>query len=297
MHRSLHFCLALMLAPFTLLVAQDSIPDTDIFLIDMMWQDGTYRFGAVQNITNRPGYDNQPCFSADGRNILYSSIREGKQSDIYRYDIQSHTTTRISNTPESEFAPIYMPDSLHYSVVRVDKKGEQRVWMSLIDQGKFTVLTDRLDSIGYHQWWNRDDLVIDFIRKKPMLEYVNMKTGREQWMSTAPGRCIQVHPTDKTITFVNKDSDTTWTICRMNEYKEITVICQTLKGEEDFAWTPHGTLLMTKGAVLYEYTPGIDKEWRSLNDFSKMGISGMYRLAISPKGDKLAVVSFKGKRP
>ena len=40
------------------------------------------------NITNRPGYDNQPAF--DGSAILYTSIRSG-QADIWRFENGKHT--------------------------------------------------------------------------------------------------------------------------------------------------------------------------------------------------------------
>ena len=39
------------------------------------------------NISNSPGYDNQPSFLPDSSAVLFSSNRDGKQTDIYRYDI------------------------------------------------------------------------------------------------------------------------------------------------------------------------------------------------------------------
>src|SRR5215813_5792800 len=43
--------------------------------------------GKAVNITNNPGYDNQPFFLPDSSGLLFSSNRDGKQNDIYRYDI------------------------------------------------------------------------------------------------------------------------------------------------------------------------------------------------------------------
>ncbi|MEK6597058.1 MAG: hypothetical protein AABY91_01900, partial [Gemmatimonadota bacterium] len=63
------------------LSAQQAPPSTDIWLI---------RWGGkasdARNLTDRPGYDNQPSFSPDGRWVLYSSERNG-QTEIYRYDL------------------------------------------------------------------------------------------------------------------------------------------------------------------------------------------------------------------
>src|SRR5271154_6896573 len=64
-------------------------PDTEIFLAPLAVR-GTPLVGHPVNITNSPGYDNQPAFTPDGAGILFTSIRGGgTQTDIYRYDIAS----------------------------------------------------------------------------------------------------------------------------------------------------------------------------------------------------------------
>src|SRR5580765_3915779 len=40
--------------------------------------------GKPINITNNPGYDNQPFFLPDSSAVLFSSRRDGQQNDIYR---------------------------------------------------------------------------------------------------------------------------------------------------------------------------------------------------------------------
>ena len=79
-------------------------PDTEIFLAPLT-PGATPRVGAPVNITRSPGYDNQPSFTPDGRAILFTSMRGGTQTDIYRYDVASGETARVTNTPESEYSP------------------------------------------------------------------------------------------------------------------------------------------------------------------------------------------------
>src|SRR5258705_12810310 len=79
-------------------------PDTEIFLAPLA--PGASPVGRPVNITNNPGYDNQPSFTPDGAGILFTSIRGGgTQTDIYRYDVASRATAQVTRTPESESSP------------------------------------------------------------------------------------------------------------------------------------------------------------------------------------------------
>ena len=71
-------------------------------------------------------------------------------------------------------------------------------------------------------------------------------------------------------------------------------ITKTLEGSEDYCWTPAGHLLMAKGSELYRIRPGQDQEWQLMAD---LGVGEFYRLAMSPNGNKLAVVVFQGDKP
>ncbi|MBC8153782.1 MAG: hypothetical protein H7Z72_12800, partial [Bacteroidetes bacterium] len=67
-------------------------------------------------------------------------------------------------------------------------------------------------------------------------------------------------------------------------------IARALEGSEDFVWTPDGTLLMCRGAILYQCKPANAPTWTQLADFSALGINQLTRLAIDPQGKKLALV-------
>ena len=108
-------------------------PDTEIYLAPLHTSGRTLTIGQAVNITNSPGYDNQPSFTPDGSAILFTSDRGSASSvatlfrtDIYRYDIRSRTVSRVTDTPEGEFSPTVTPDGRHISVIRVEADSTQR---------------------------------------------------------------------------------------------------------------------------------------------------------------------------
>src|SRR5688572_4596824 len=83
-------------------------PSTDIFLFP--FENGKIIASGMRNITQRKGYDNQPHFLPDSKNLFFTSIGEDEQADIFLYDIRSATAKKITNTPESEYSPTLTPE-------------------------------------------------------------------------------------------------------------------------------------------------------------------------------------------
>ncbi|MFQ5767561.1 MAG: M20/M25/M40 family metallo-hydrolase, partial [Acidobacteriota bacterium] len=65
---------------------------------------------------------------------------------------------------------------------------------------------------------------------------------------------------------------------------------RTLEGREDYAWAPDGSVWMGDDSRLYRWRPG-EPDWRQVADLDADGIFGITRLAFSPDGRKLALVS------
>ena len=82
--------------------SRPAAPDTEIFLAPLTVSGQHIAVGQPVNISNSPGYDNQPSFTPDGQGLLFTSARGGAQTDIYRYDLASKQVTQVTNTPESE---------------------------------------------------------------------------------------------------------------------------------------------------------------------------------------------------
>ena len=71
---------------------------TDIWLADLHWEtSGPPAVGEPTNITQRPGYDNQPFFVPDGSGFWYTAVdQHDGQADIWRYDLGSGTVARVT---------------------------------------------------------------------------------------------------------------------------------------------------------------------------------------------------------
>ncbi len=56
------------------------------------------------------------------------------------------------------------------------------------------------------------------------------------------------------------------------------------------AWTPDGTLLMAVESTLYRWRSG-DPNWTVVANLGALGLRNVSRLAVCPKGDRLAIVA------
>jgi WD40-like Beta Propeller Repeat len=268
-------------------------PATDIWLARLT------RAGIEQpiNITGRPGYDNQPSFTADGKGILFTR-NDGTQTDIYLYDFTSRSSeaTRITNTPESEYSPTVTPDGQGISVIRVEAgapasleaSAVQRLWRFGRDgQNPMVVLKD-VKPVGY-QAWGPDGLLALFVLGKPnTLQVADSRTGRSRVVAQNIGRSIHRIPGRDTISVLHIEGN-------VRTIKELDLKTRTLKpivraiesADGDYAWTPDGSILMSNGKELMRWAGA---EWTRIADLAVLGLAGASRLAVSPDGKWLALV-------
>src|SRR5213080_78950 len=171
-------------------------PSSDIFIVDLKNKEGHLKFGQPMKITASVGYNNQPSFLPNGRTVLYTSIR-GKQADIYRYEIHSGATTQVTNTPESEFSPMLMPDGKNISVVRVEADGKQRLWKFPQNGGQPSLILANIKPVGYHLWIDDHTLALFILgaKGKPnTLQIVDVPTEKADVVTENPGRILRLIP-------------------------------------------------------------------------------------------------------
>lgn len=61
------------------------------------------------NITNNTATDNEPSYSPNGANVVFTTNRDGN-NEIYRMDSDGSSPVRLTNNTASDFSPNYSPD-------------------------------------------------------------------------------------------------------------------------------------------------------------------------------------------
>jgi hypothetical protein len=271
-------------------------PSSEIWIADLTGKHGVFTVGRPKKITDHAGYNNQPFFLPNGKSVLYTSIRE-KQPDIYRYDIGG-ATTQITNTPEGEYSPTVLPDGKHMSVVRVESDGTQRLWKFPLGGGPPSVILESIKPVGYHWWIDKDTLALFILGaegKPHTLQIADVRTGKSEVIADNPGRILRRIPAQDKLSFVHKISDQDWIIKAFDlRTREQSILIKTLPASEDYAWTPDGVLFMAKDSKLFKWEPSKDKVWQEVRDFSQDRFTRITRIAISPKGDRIAMVTLSG---
>ncbi len=98
-------------------VAAAKIDRADIYLIKL---DGKF----VKRITRR-GMNTDPCFSPDGRDIIFVSNSDGDE-ELYSYNIKTGKITKLTDNTADDFSPEFSPDGK--KVVYISNQDDPYKW-------------------------------------------------------------------------------------------------------------------------------------------------------------------------
>lgn len=268
-------------------------PPPDIYLAPVTIAQGTPTFGVPMNITDRIGYDNQPSFTSDQSGVFYTSVREDAQADIYRYDIATKRTTRVTTTaPESEYSATPIEGGRAISVVRVERDSTQRLWRFPLDGREPTVLLERVRPVGYHAWADDHTVALFVLGNPNTLQLADTRTGAADTIASGIGRSLHRIPGSKRISFVRKVSPTEGWIESLDPVSRATTrLVRLPDGVEDYAWLPGGSIVCGVDSRLMWWSGKSGAEWREVANFATSGVHGITRLAVSGRGDRIALVA------
>jgi hypothetical protein len=243
---------------------------------------------------NRGGYTNQPWFTREG-NLLVSVRKVGEtQNDIYQLSPVTKTIRRLTRTPSNEFSPRIHPDGQHLTVLR-QVEGDtinQQVFKVSLRGGKYSGVIPEIRNVGYYSWLAGNQIALFRIEgDNNSLENMNLDDRRTRRVTTAVGRTLWTNPAGS-LMYVHKFASDYWYLKKYNAASNtIDIIAETPGLTEDFAVAPDGTIFMGVGSKLYSIQPSNQKTWKEVGDLSVFNIQQITRIAVSPDGKQLALVS------
>ena len=290
------FILATLFLSFSSLFAQ--LPQTQIWVAPLKVSKNKISLGNAGLISKSTGYNNQPNFSADGKKLLFVSKEDTSNTDVFEYDFKTKQRVQITSTPENEYSPVFSPDGKFFTAVH----GPEQKLMKFTLSGKILKpLTSDSDSVGYYCWVN-DHLLATFTLPSPFtLNIQDINNKNKKAFAVGIGRSLNALTKESTLFFVQKRDSANWMIMAMilrdDSPMELMAVVKTPPGCEDFAILNDGTLLAFFDTRLFKYNIVKDQKWKEIADFQNTGVDGFYRIAVSPKKDRIAMVSYSGKRP
>lgn len=305
-------------------------PDTDVFLAPITRLGDSIVVGTPVNITHRAGYDNQPAFTADSRSVLYTAQSDG-QTDIWRYDIGTKRTVRVTRTPESEYSATPIPGERRFSAIRVERDSTQRLWSFAANGADARLVLTSLKPVGYHGWLTSTRLAAYVLGVPSTLHLINRDGTRDTIIARDVGRAVQPLEPGKgpRFSYAQRDSAGHLTIFYVSGrpvsqrfgHQRVTLRKEAGNGtgatrttlvdsvatvserpyaliaapfdNEFHAWTPDIILVSATSSVLVRWNGllGSAAAWIPIADLKPFGVRNVSRIAFSPDGWWVAFVA------
>lgn len=278
-------------------------PGTDIYQVPLTGGLASMRAAVPTPVSIEPGYDNQPMFSPDGSRILFAVNRDGKQTDVFAFDIASRRVSQLTRTPENENSPTFLPsgvaDAGGFSVVQSEMDRTQRLWRFNAQGQNPQLILANIKPVGYHAWVDADHVALFVLGQPATLQLARVSTGAAETVASDVGRSLHRIPGTRLVSFVQKEASGEYWLKQIDvDSKKIDPLTRTVEGSEnrDCAWMPDGkTVLMTSGTKVWAWTRGA-AGWNEVFDGAPHKLGALSRLNVSPKGDAVALVASEPKK-
>ncbi|KAA3620706.1 MAG: hypothetical protein DWP94_11895 [Flavobacterium sp.] len=273
---------------FGILAAQ---PNTEVYLLEIDYDDEKLTVSDFKNVSNDAGYDNQPSFQSD--NLLLFAGNNGGQTDIAQYHISFNKKFWLhEGSAASQFSPQQIPGSPHLLSVHLDSTGRQRLFHHHLTSREYTEAHPDLQ-VAYFAMYNENILVGSVLGDEALdLVVANLKTKQVDTLAYNAGRSFHKIPNSDTMsyTYVNEEGNHDVYQLDMKSFESFFVV-QLPIGVQDHVWLNESVLLIGSGSKLYTHDLFGDGGWKEVADLTTYKIENITRLVLSPDGTKLAIVA------
>ncbi len=262
----------------------------DVFLFDIARAYEGLELLNMQNVSNNPGYDNQPSFSLN-ETVLFAGNNDG-QTDITEFNLNTNSKKLINQkTDGGEFSPQKFPSNIDVAAVRLDKDGLQRLYQYNSQTGTSSELIPNLQ-VAYFAFYNEQKMLATVLDGDKMdLVMIDLLKKSADTLFYNAGRSLQRIPKTNSMSYslVNDEGNLDLYMFDMNT-AESFFVCELPIGVQDYIWLNDTQILLGSGNKLYLYDNLGEPEWTKVASLEEWGIKNITRMAISPNGKKLALV-------
>lgn len=270
-------------------IAQESMPDHDITLFDLVVTADTFAIANPIAVAHRQGYENQPMFIDN--NALYFTRMDDVNADVWLWQMGHEVA--ITQTLESEYSPTPIPTRQGaLSTVRVEHDGTQRLWQINSD-GSFELLFKDIKPVGYHVWQGAN--VALFVLGQPhRLEVTSLGRQSTTLIDDNIGRCLALIPGSSRISYTTEEEGyhqlRSWDFSD-NSSGELMKLPEQ---SQDYVWLNAQQLITSDGKQLLWWDQN-QSTWFPVTMPESLKLAGITRLAISPNKRKIAIVHHKNR--
>ena len=280
---------SLFFSIFLVGVSHAQAPGTEVYLFDLVKTETAYELLNPKNISNNPGYDNQPSFLNDDSGVLMASTRNG-QTDVALFDLENESLKFLNSSPgQSEYSPTQTPAPETISFVILTEDGVQQFWEMNLKTGETSIIESE-EIIGYCAWYTTDTyfcFVLATETSPATLQMHNTSSGEKTVLSESPGRSIHKIPNENAISFIDNSTETRTIKAYYPETKTFKELAPALTSSQDMTWTPAGEMLMGLEDKLYLFK---NSTWVEIADLSEFGLTSITRMDVNNRGDQLVIV-------
>jgi Tol biopolymer transport system component len=235
--------------------------------------------------------------------LLFAANHDGKQTDVFLFTRDNGRVSQLTNTPENENSPTYLPAGAGapggFSVVRSEMDKTQRLWrFNASGREPELILTD-IKPVGYHAWVDAERVALFVLGEPNSLQLASVKTGKGEVAANGIGRSLHRVPGTRQVSFVHREASGEFWIKVIDvDSKKIEPLTKVVEGatDRDMAWLPDGkTILMSGGTKVFSWTRGASG-WTEVFDAAAHSLGAVSRIAVSPKGDAVAIVVAEPKK-
>ncbi|ABV85909.1 TolB family protein [Shewanella pealeana] len=274
----------------------------DIWIYSLDYDDTSQQWslGEAKAVTERDGYDNQPSFSPDSQNLLFTSDRIDAQNDIYQYRLTDGTLSQLTFTPkQSEYSPqAFTNGTDSYQLKYVVEQGvpHQSVWQQTSNSPRKRAINSYIPT-GYFASDERLGTLIWARYAYSLYFEPKGETADERhFVVENVGRSIHAIPNDQAFSYLHKQLDGDRVIKRFSPQDNSHSLLITLasSASEDYAWSQNNWLLNIDSGYLRGWNSASKQQadWQILSPIPAPSehYLNASRIAVSPDSKHLAVV-------